>query len=98
MVEPAVLLVRSIGEKLQCAAHPLGGLLAGDPAVFRSDADCGKPEARGSDTSDIAARTFSPAPIRAGAIEHQTRAMVSLLPEIEEGTMLEVFEEGTIRR
>ena len=97
VIEPAVLLIGSIGEKLQGTAHSVGGLVAGDPAVFGADADCGESKPGGGDTGYVAAGTFS-APAVASLARSRTRPVprIGLLPKIQESAMFEVFQEGSI--
>jgi hypothetical protein len=96
--EPAMLLGGFGREEFQGGADTRSSLVARDPAVFGADTDCREPEAGGCEAGDVAAGAFGAASLGTGSIEHQAGGGIGFVPEIEDTTAFQVFEQSAVLR
>ena len=93
MIEPSVFVRRALGQEPERGTGPPARLLRVDPAAFRGDTQPRQAEAGGGDAGHVAVMLVVRRAVRAGAVAHEARVRVRLLPEVNKRAPGQVFEK-----
>src|SRR5205085_8905767 len=98
MIEPTVRLKRALGEEAERRTHTRARFGSLKPTVSGRDAQGRQPETCGGTAGDVIAGLMFAGrrAVRVRAVEDETRLRVGLLPEVAEGALLKVYEEGFV--